>query len=64
MTEAVRKIHGKSPDKRFALIRPLFQRGLKDDIRNHNAVILAKAGMTMLFDNAFPRIIACGSQNQ
>ncbi len=43
MTEATRKVHGKSPDKRFALVRPLFQRGLKDDIHNHNAVIPAKA---------------------
>lgn len=72
MTEAARNIHGKSPDNRFALARPLCQRGLKGDLRNHNPVIPATAGiqhlhvghwipafagMTMLFHDAFPRIM-------
>ena len=85
MTEAARNIHGKSPDNRFALARPLCQRWLKGDVRSHsiviehqNAVIPAKAGtqlsrrkywipafagMTVLFDDALPRIIARGSQH-
>ena len=79
MTEATRKVHGKSPGNRFALARPLCQRGLKGEIRSHSIVIehqsavipaqagtqLARrnywipafAGMTMLFHDAFPRIM-------
>jgi len=57
-----RKVHRKSPDKRFAFARPLCRSGLKGETGNHNAVIPAKAGMTMLFDDAVPRIIARGSR--
>ena len=78
MIKLARKVHRKSPDERFAFAHPLCRSGLKGETGNHNAVIPAKAGtqlsrrkhwvpafagMTMLFDDAVPRIIVCGSQH-